>query len=242
VNEITNKRIILIALAFSLFSLAFFLFYEQERPIDELLVVAKFTKINRDVKRKMASSLDWGNVVENEQILTNDLIYTGTNSSTVIVYLSKKLKFLMPANTIIRIEMVKNSPVINVEKGKLNIEIGEKVDFTVQRKDEKLDVKGEVSTSIHIPDQGALTASSLVKSNVSNSENDKDEDDIDKDITFEGQEDYNLPSPISKPHSMEKLSVEEQEAINNQKRKKQTLGFYSLIFFSGIILITSFFI
>jgi hypothetical protein len=229
--KITDKKIILISISLSLFSLSFFLYYRPDPPINELSVVAKFSKTKNDVKRKMANSLDWKKVEEEDEIFSNDLLYTGDKSSSEIVYYSKLIKLKMPANTIIKIEVEDQKPTFDIKNGSLEIEVGEQINFNI-----KQDINHIKPAKISINEQGNITyappsnqtgkaekVETVEKESMAN--NKLDDTSLDKNIT--GTNNQNSPKM-------------EMKALDNKKREEKII-FYFLISFSLVFFILSLF-
>jgi hypothetical protein len=239
--KITDRKIIQSALSFSLFCLAYFLFFTPEHPANELSVVAKFTKVNKDVRRKMINSLEWETVSDNEEIFANDLLYTGTKSSADIVYLTKDIKLKMPESTILKIEVEDNKPSFEVEEGSLEIESGEHIQFQIKKNGKKETVRSEKATKVKIAEKGDVTYSTPTKNEQSNnldknastrSKLDKTLQDEQNTDVDEGAQDENGPAANT--------STGPNEAPPEKKRD-QKFAFYFLIFASFILFVSSFF-
>ena len=229
--KITDRKIILFSLSLSSLSLAFFMYYRPDRPADDLLVVAKFNSVDKDVKRKMVNSLDWVNVSNNDEILSNDLLYTGSKSSAEISYLTKMLNVKMASNTILKIEIEDNNPSIDISSGAVFIEAGEKIYFNIRKDGKKHTLKIEGPTGINIPVEGRITYVNRTDANgkpiPQNSKNSGKQNSIETSTDFDSI-----------------LSKVDPNVLNdkaNNKKREDLVAFYLLIGFSLILFITSVF-
>jgi hypothetical protein len=227
--KITDKKLILISLSVSLFSLSFFLFYRPEHPVDRLMVVGRFSKINNEVKRKMTNSLEWENVNENEEILSNDLLFTGKKSSAEIIYLSKIIKLKMPSNTVIKIEVEGNKPTFNIVNGSLSIEVGERTNFDIKKGGKTHTVNNDKTIDVNINERGNVQYTSYQASSKI-SENKK----LNNNTTNNSTQ----TQPIDSKMTIEKQ--ESQPPVDLEKRHEKKIAFYIMLGFSLIIFGASF--
>lgn len=228
--KITDKKIILASLSVSLFGLSFFLYYTPEQAASELLVVAKFTKVKKDVRKKMSNSLDWKGVIENDEIMANDFIYTGVQSSTEIVYLVKDLKLKMPQTTVIKIEMEDDNPTFDIEEGSIQIEAGDNVKFIVKKGEKKHVFNNEKATNISVTKTGAIKTSAPDKGADKLKQND--------DLAEDNNTDRGDASAIGDQASVDPETL---RTVTEARQREKKYAFYFMIASSFIIFISSFF-
>lgn len=231
--KITDTKIILASLSFSLFSLSFFLYYTPERKANDVFVVGKFLKVQKDVKRKSESSIDWEPVVTNDEVRGNDLVFTGAQSFAKIAYLTKALTIIIPPNSIIKIEMVNNKPTFDVESGSVVMEVRERIFFNLK-------VHGEVKVlpntnkpmSINVPSKGKVTFIEAQKPAGRAGVNAKAQEPVFIDLEEQIRKQADMPNVVDEAPNY--------EYFNKKKKEDEKFSFYVLIATSLIIFISSF--
>lgn len=218
-----HRKIVLISSAISLFSIAFFLFYNPEFEPREIKLVGVIKNLKNEVKKKAVDSVDWEKLQEFDEVRANDLIFTGSKSSATIELYNKDLKLNMLPNSILRIDVKEEIPRVDIEKGDSLFEYGKDVNFIIAKDKNVRIVKSKPNG-----DQ-----KNVVSFNSVNLDSKKRKEEIAKLVASSEEE--------KKAGSGNEEFLKELEKRREEKKKEQAKFFYIIVGMGAVMLLLSFF-
>lgn len=222
-----HRKIVLISSAISLFSIAFFLFYNPEFEPREIKLVGVIKDLKNEVKKKAVDSVDWEKLQEFDEVRANDLIFTGSKSSATIELYNKDLKLNMLPNSILRIDVKEDTPRVDIEKGDSVFEYGKDVNFIIAKDKDVRIVKSKPDNNLKNSEKNVVSFNSV---NLDSKERKKE---IDKLVAAAEEEE--------KTSNGNEEFLRELEKRREEKKKEQAKFFYIIIGMGAVMLLLSFF-